>query len=115
MLSIILLIFLMQSGYGMGYSLLISLIIYIILTSISVSVICTVQKDNTYIPDNINEIKVEDYFLNDQDQKNNEYYTIEVRDKEGNILRSEEVNCSFFESLGISCDTLHKVKENDSK
>lgn len=110
-MSFILLVFLIKSGYGAGYSILVSLIVYVVVTAISVSVVCTAQRDNIYIPDNIDEIQIEDY-LSDNKKQDDEIFTVEIKDVEGNILRSEEVSCSFLESLGISCDTLYRIEEN---
>ena len=109
-LAITLLIFLLRSKYDVGFSILTVLILYLLMASLTIFIMSTAQKNTMYIPENVEEIKVEDYFTDNEKDINEETYIIEIKDQDGNLLKTKEVACTFFEALGVTCDTLRKLE-----
>ena len=109
-LATALLIFLLRSKYDVGFSILTALILYLLMVSLTIFIMSTAQKNTMYIPENVEEIKVEDYFIDNEKDINKETYIIEIKDQDGNLLKTKEVNCTFFETLGVTCDTLRKLE-----
>ena len=105
-----LLIFLLRSKYDVGLSILTALILYLLMVSLTIFIMSTAQKNTMYIPKNVEEIKVEDYFTDNEKDIGEETYIIEIKDQDGNLLKTKEVNCTFFEALGVTCDTLRKLE-----
>lgn len=109
-LATTLLIFLLRSKYDVGFSILTVLILYLFMVSLTIFIMSTAQKNTMYIPENVEEIKVEDYFIDNKKDINEETYIIEIKDQDGNLLKTKEVKCTFFEALGVTCDTLRKLE-----